>query len=332
MRMACSLCCTKSLLLLFIVSAIPTAYLIFLELSIPATHVYHYHSSGLFRECAKWDHLNRRFLVSYMDGGVGQVTVPHDYSPGSVLREVTVVKEPDLIGNGSLGIAVDHLRNRLLVVFADIMGNRYGALAAYDLSTWHRLFLTQLSGPGGEKSFADDVAVDAVGNAYVTDAKGSKIWKVSVNGEFLSIIKSPLFTPKEWYKNLVTLNGIVYHPDGFLIVIHTFSGNLYKIDVTKGDDEVKLINVSGGGGSLRFGDGLELLSATKLVVAGNPSGRLVESSDGWETASIVAKFSGPAHRLATAATVKDGRVYLSHLFGLGYPKKKHAIVEAVFST
>lgn len=181
---------------------------------------------------------------------------------------------------------------------------------------------------GDEKSFADDVAVDIEGNAYVTDAKSSKIWKVGVDGELLSIIRSPLFIPKEWYKNLVGLNGIAYHPDGFLIVIHTFSGNLFKIEIGKGDHQVKLIEVKGG--PLSFGDGIELLSATKLVVAGNPSARLVESSDGWETASVVAKFSGPAHRLATAATVKDGRVYLNHMFGLGFPKKKHALVEAVF--
>lgn len=181
---------------------------------------------------------------------------------------------------------------------------------------------------GDEKSFADDVAVDPEGNAYVTDAKASKIWKVGVNGEFLSIIRSPLFTSKEWYKNFVALNGIIYHPDGYLLAIHTFSGNLFKIETEKGD-EVKLINVVGG--PLLFGDGIELLSPTKIVVAGNPSGRLVESSDGWETASVVGKFSGPMHRLATAATVKDGRVYLNHMFGMGYPRKKHTIVEAVFS-
>lgn len=182
---------------------------------------------------------------------------------------------------------------------------------------------------GDEKALADDVAVDAEGIAYLTDAKASKIWKVGKDGKLLSIIRNPLFTPKEWYKNLVALNGIVYHPDGFLIVIHTFSGNLYKVDVAKGY-EVKLIEVAGG--PLSFGDGLELLSPTKLVVAGNPSGRLVESSDGWETASVVAKFNGPAHRLATAATVKDRRVYINHMLGMGYPKKKHVIVEAVFST
>lgn len=240
-----------------------------------------------------------------------------------------MVKDADLTGNASLGISVDRPRNRLLVAVADVFGNRFSALAAYDLDTWNRLFLTQLNGPSDEKAFADDVAVDAEGNAYVTDAKATKIWKVSVNGELLSTIQNPLFAAKEWYRNLISLNGIVYHPDGYLIVIHTLTGELFKIDLAKGD-EVKVIKVAGG--PLTFGDGIELLSPTKLVVAGNPSGRLVESTDGWETAAVVAKFKGPAHRLATAATVKDGRVYLNHMFGIGYPKKKHALVEAVFST
>lgn len=181
----------------------------------------------------------------------------------------------------------------------------------------------------GEKGFADDVAVDPEGNSYVTDTKGNKIWKVGVNGEFLSTIRSPLFPAKEWYYNLVGLNGIVYHPNGYLIVIHTLSGKLFKIKSTGEGYEVKLVNVTGG--SLMFGDGLELLSPTQLVVASNPS-KLVESSDNWETARVVGKFSGTTHRLVTAATVKDGKVYLNHLFGLGYPKRKHVLVEAVFSS
>lgn len=121
---------------------------------------------------------------------------------------------------------------------------------------------------GKEKTFADDVAVDEQGNAYVTDAKASKIWKVDVNGKLVYTITSPLFTPPGWYNNLVALNGIVYHPDGYLIVIHTFSGYLYKVDLTNGDvsNQVTVIDVSGG--TLRFGDGLELLSPTKIVVAG----------------------------------------------------------------
>ncbi|WCJ22322.1 Calcium-dependent phosphotriesterase superfamily protein [Euphorbia peplus] len=325
------LCSGRSLLLLFLISAVPAAYIISLELTPPSTHVFTYHSSGFFRECSKWDDLNRRFIVSFFENGLGEIRVPDgdDQSSGGVLEEVTVVKDVDLAGNSSLGIAFDRPRNRVLVAVADVLRNKYSALAAYDLSTWKRLFLTQLSGPSDAKAFADDVAVDPEGNAYVTDVVGSQIWKVGKDGELLTPIKSPLFIQKQWYQNLVGLNGIVYHPDGFLLVVHTFSGKLFKVDLSKDEESVKLVNVNGG--SLIMGDGILLLSPSKLVVAGNPSGRLVESSDGWESASIVGKFKGPTHRLASAATLKDGKVYLNHLVGMGYPKKKHAIVEAVFS-
>ncbi|KAK6937286.1 hypothetical protein RJ641_030794 [Dillenia turbinata] len=302
--MASFICSPKFFLLLFILSAIPVAYIISLERSTPTTHVYSYHSAGWFRESGKWDESHKRFLVSFMEGGLGQISVPnHVVSPEIVLNEVPVVKDADLAGNASLGLVVDTPRNRVLVAHADVIGNRYSALVAYDLSSWDRLFLTWLSGPGDEKSMADDVAVDAEGNAYVTDAKSSKIWKVGKDGQLISTIRSPLFTPKE-------------------------CGYLYKVTLGK-EDEVKLVKVVGG--SLIFGDGIELLSPTKLVIAGNPSGRLVESTDNWETASLIAKFSGPMHRLASAATVKDGKVYLNHLLGMGYPRRKHVFVEAVFA-
>lgn len=262
-------------------------------------------------------------------GGIGEI-VPRDGN-SDVLDEVTVVKDADLAGNASLGIAIDRDRNRLLVAVADLLGNRYSALAAYELSTWRRIFLAELSGHSIEKSFADDVAIDAHGNAYVTDAKGSKIWKVDVSGELVSTIESPLFTPPGWYNNLVALNGIVYHPDGFLVVIHTFSGFLYKIDLTgDGDDGNKVTVIEVNGGTLRFGDGLELLSPTKIVVAGSPSAKLIESSDGWQTATVTGWFNtGMVHRIVSSATVKEGKVYLNHIVGFG-SKKRHILVEAVF--
>ena len=193
-----------------------------------------------------------------------------------------------------------------------------------------------------EKSLADGVAVDAEGNAYVTDVIANKIWKVGVDGKVDSIIRSPLFTPEEWHNNLGGgLNGIVYHPRGFLLVVHTFTGDLFKIDLESGRGEsravsVKRVGISARGkrwGVLNFADGMELLSPTKLVVAGNPSASVFESADGlWDTAYLAAVFHGPTHRMATAATVKDGRVYLNHLIGMGIPKRKHALVEAVFSS
>lgn len=132
-----------------VLSAIPVGIIVSLERAQPATHVYHYHSSGWFRECAKWDSDNHRFIVSYFEGGVGQISVPENEKElqGRVLEEVRLVKETQLGGNASVGLTIDRNRNRVLVVNADVLGNRYGALVAYDLSTWNRLFLTQLSGP-----------------------------------------------------------------------------------------------------------------------------------------------------------------------------------------
>lgn len=146
--MASFFCSTNFFLLLFFLSAIPIAFIIHLETSAPKTHVYHYHSTGWLRECSKWDDVNRRFIVSFFEGGLGVIPVDADYSPGDVLQEIPVVKDADLIGNASLGFTIDRERNRVLVAIADVFGNRYSALAAYDLTSWNRIFLTKLNGPG----------------------------------------------------------------------------------------------------------------------------------------------------------------------------------------
>lgn len=143
--MSPSFCSARFSAALFIViSAVLIAYIISLERAVPSTHVYSYKSSGFFRECAKWDDVGQRFLVSFIDGGgVGEI-VPRDSE--EVLEEVTLVKDADLAGNASLGITIDRNRNRLLVAVADLLGNRYSALAVYDMSTWRRIFLAELSG------------------------------------------------------------------------------------------------------------------------------------------------------------------------------------------
>lgn len=179
----------------------------------------------------------------------------------------------------------------------------------------------------GEKpSLADDVAIDEEGNAYITDARSNKIWKISSDGELLSVIKSDIFVTKRGLlNNLVGLNGIVYHPNGYLLVIHTSTGSLFKINTRT--EEIALVKVEG---SLERGDGLELMSNEKLIVAGTPS-RLVESSDDWTTAKVVGRYVGPVHRIPTSATMKDGKVYLNHLVGFGFGRKTHRLAEATFT-
>ncbi|XP_039129849.1 uncharacterized protein LOC120265971 [Dioscorea cayenensis subsp. rotundata] len=310
--------CGRTAALLLLLTAIPIALIFSIERSASG---YKYSGGGWFHECAKWDASADRFLVStFTSGTIGEITI----GAGSELEEKTVVSDVDVAGNWSLGIAIDRRRNRLLVVYADVLGLTYGGVAAYDLRSWERRFLIQLAGKGGEKSFADDVAVDEDGNAYITDAKANKIWKVGLNGELLSVIRSDVFVQrKEWFYNFVGLNGIVYHPNGYLLVIHTATGHLFKVDIAT--ENVTVVNVKG---SLFMGDGLELLSPTKLVVAGSLFTKLVESTDEWNTAFTTARYIGLLHRIVSSATVKDGKVYLNHIISR---KSSHLIAEANFT-
>ncbi|MFS7942344.1 putative six-bladed beta-propeller, TolB [Helianthus anomalus] len=282
--MASFFCSTNFLLLLMLLTAIPLAIIVSLESATPTTNYYQFHSTSWLRESSKWDEVNRRFIVSFTDtGGLGVVHVPDNHNPKVVLEEVPVVNNTDFVGNGTCGVFIDRPRNRVLAAIADVSGNTYSAVAAYDLDSWERLFFTQLSSSGDGKSCADDVTVDAEGNAYVTDVKGTQIWKVGVDGRLLSIIKSPNFHAKEWYNDIMTLNGIVYHPNGYLIVAHTITGNLFKVEINN-DNKVSVIKVDS---KLTFADGLELLSPTKLIVAGVTGVKLVETGDDWLTGSVV---------------------------------------------
>ncbi|KAI0491322.1 hypothetical protein KFK09_025582 [Dendrobium nobile] len=327
----CGYCGRRTWALLLLATAIPIALIASLERAAIATNgSLRYRSGGWLRECAKWDHARRRFLIStYFDGGVAEIRLPaiSDGSDGSDLQERTFIADADVAGNVSLGILIDAKRDRLLVVYAEVMGLSSAAVASYGLDSGERLFLTRLSRPDDEPSFADDVAVDDDGNAYVTDTKANKIWKVGSNGELLSIIRNNIFVQKkEWYRNVFGLNGIVYHQNGYLLVVHTAGGYLFKVDIKT--EDVRVVQVTG---SLLLRDGLELLSPTKLVVAGTPSARILESFDDWNTATVTERFIGPLHRLATSATVKEGKVYINHLFGLGFTKRTHVITEAVFT-
>ncbi|KAH0450412.1 hypothetical protein IEQ34_021104 [Dendrobium chrysotoxum] len=326
--MASNCCGRRTWALLVLATAIPIALIASLERAATATNgSLRYRSGGWLRECAKWDHARRRFLIStFFDGGVAEIRLPA-ISDGSELQERTFIADADVAGNASVGILIDAKRDRLLVVYAEVMGLSSAAVAAYGLESGERFFLTRLSRPDDEPSFADDVAVDDDGNAYVTDTKANKIWKVGSNGELLSIIRSNIFVQKkEWYRTFVGINGIVYHQNGYLLVVHTAGGYLFKVDIKT--EDVRVVEVTG---SLLLGDGLELLSPTKLVVAGTPSARILESFDDWNTATVTKRFIGPLHRIATSATVKEGKVYLNHLLGLGVTRRTHVLTAADFT-
>jgi hypothetical protein len=104
----------------------------------------YYAGEGWMHECAKWDAEGGRFLAStFFGAGVAEVR------GGGAAGERVVLSDPDAAGRVALGLAVDAPRRRLLLVYADRLPRfGYAALAAYDLGSWRRLFLTRLDVPG----------------------------------------------------------------------------------------------------------------------------------------------------------------------------------------
>ncbi|KAL2609729.1 hypothetical protein R1flu_028302 [Riccia fluitans] len=272
-----------------------------------------YVGKGWFRESADWDPVQNRVIVSCFEGGIAEIRV-NCSNPGAILTEKKVIEDGDYAGNASLGVVVDSPRNRLLVVIAD-PNKRYSAVAAYDLQSLERLFLITLCGPE-RQSFADDVAVDKDGNAYVTDAHENIIWKVSPDGSQTTVISSAEFSsvPSKIPVGLVGLNGIQVHPEGFLLVSHTWAGVIFKSSL-----DGSFVNVVKLDDSLNVPDGILLVSPHRLVITSALSSYLVESLDGWETAKVIDTYTGPLHRLSTTAFLRSGKVYIN--FGVGYGLK-----------
>eukprot|EP00249_Psilotum_nudum_P021128 c27982_g5_i1 orf=327-824(+) len=114
------------------------------EKRIPSARI-DYASSGFFRDAAHWDPFGQRFLVSFIENGVGGVRSEVE---GGVGMEEILVQEEELRGNASLGFKVDVERERVVVVVADLYRNKFSALVAYDIKSWERIFMVKLAGAG----------------------------------------------------------------------------------------------------------------------------------------------------------------------------------------
>jgi hypothetical protein len=183
----------------------------------------------------------------------------------------------------------------------------------YDLATGRALHYADLTSltPNGDH-LINGITLDPNGNAYVTDSFAPIIYKVDPSGAPSIFLKH-----HEFEGDGIKLNGIVYHPDGFLLVVKKNTGVLYRIPVA---DPQRLARVdiarSFGGG-----DGLLLVDRETLVLVANRTPELVSetafvlgSKDAWASAVVTASTSLGNVYPTTCATL-DGRVYAlsSHL-------------------
>ncbi|GAB3893439.1 SMP-30/gluconolactonase/LRE family protein [Spirosoma agri] len=174
-------------------------------------------------------------------------------------------------------------------------------LLVFNLSTRQLERRTDLAAliPAAEPNFANDVTIAPDGTAYVTDSFSPVIYKVTASGTASVLVRDDV----RFASPTFGLNGIAYHPNGYLIVANTGQGKLYKVDLQNGN----AITEVGGTGALP-GDGLTFLNNDLYVVTGGNRVAQVRSTDNWQTATIV-KYDADVYTGATTSVAVNNQIY-----------------------
>ena len=151
------------------------------------------------------------------------------------------------------------------------------------------------------------MAVDAQGNAYVTDSFAPIIYKIDAQGTASVFLEdSRLAAPAGNFG----LNGIVFHPGGFLLVTKYDEGALYKIPLTNPSAFTRVASPA-----VPSADGLLLTDNNTLLVASNGIGTKINTvfqmhtSDGWASAAIT-KSVATGDVFPTALAQRGADVYV----------------------
>jgi len=270
---------------------------------------------ALYPESMTFDATNNRFLLgSLTAGAIGQVQDDGAYT--------AFADDAQLVS--TTGILVDESRNRVLAAVGDLAGNstrtssatqyQLAALASFDRSTGQRLAYVDLGGlrPGGAH-FANDVAVDNQGNAYVTDSFSPIIYKVDAQGKASVFLEdSRLAAPAGNFG----LNGIVFHPDGYLLVAKYDEGLLYKVPLANPSAFTQVAAST----PFTSADGLLLADNNTLLIAANGQTNAVlrvRTTDEWATATTAGSYA-TGNVFPTALARRGAEVYVlqSHVDAL----------------
>lgn len=167
----------------------------------------------LFPEGVVYDKFNNRFYVSSLtNGDIGIVDSAGNYS--------VFISDTSLIATN--GLEIDEARKLLYVT------NNTGSVGVYNLDDGSRVRLINLVKllPNAP-DFINDVALDAQGNAYVTNSASPVIYKITAAGKASIYFQDDAFATGP---NQFGFNGIEYgnHAGGYLLVAYSTANQVVK--------------------------------------------------------------------------------------------------------
>jgi sugar lactone lactonase YvrE len=262
---------------------------------------------ALYPETIEYDRKRDRFLVgSFREGAVYAID-----RAGDVTR---IIDDARLCS--VLGIAIDAERDRLWLVNGDLgassrpsaAGPRHLiAVGTYDLGSGNPVHYVDLASLSDGERLPNGLALDAAGDAYVTDSFSPNIYRITAEGRASLFLRDARFAGQG-----INLNGLVVHPDGYLLVIKKSDGSLFKVPLADPGraSRVELDRACVGG------DGVTLVGRTDLLIVANQVPETatnavfsLHSDDGWASAKVSPPFPlGTVY--PTTGVVRDGTFYV----------------------
>jgi hypothetical protein len=267
------------------------------------------HRPALYPETIEYNGRNDKFLLgSFRDGTIHEVDRTGQTS--------LLVDDPRLCS--VLGIAIDPARGRLGAVNSDLGASvkasavgpkKLAGVGIYDLSSGKPLDYVDLAPLSDGPHLLNGIALDQSGNAYVTDSFSPVIYKITPDGRASLFLRDERFAGEA-----INLNGVVAHPDGYLLVIKKSDGALFKVPLSRPAQFSKVII----GRQFVGGDGLTLVGKRELVVIANRTpiassnaAFSLSSDDDWGTAKLIASLPlGDVY--PTTAVLRNDTLYVVH--------------------
>ena len=238
-----------------------------------------FNATELYPEGIAYNQKENIFYVSSLHyGKIGKVKPNGEYSE--------FINDKDLVS--TIGIHLNKTQNLLYVCVSDpgVAVNTSAAsqmklakVIAFDTKTGKKKFVSDLGALNKDgNNFANDLDFDSQGNAYVTNSASPIIYKINKKGA-----ASIFATSDNWKKEGFNLNGIVFHPNGYLIAVQSNTGELFKIELKNPKIITKITTDLFLGG-----DGLILNGKNELVVISNSKKEAykINTMDNFTTAKV----------------------------------------------
>lgn len=252
---------------------------IFLQSINAFTQNIQFNATELYPEGIAYNQKENIFYVSSLHyGKIGKVNSKGEYSE--------FINDKELVS--TIGIHLNKAQNLLYVCVSDpgVAVNTSAAtqmklakIIAFDTKTGKKKFVSDLGALNKDgNNFANDLDFDSQGNAYVTNSASPVIYKINKKGT-----ASVFATSYNWKKEGFNLNGIVFHPNGYLIAVQSNTGELFKIELKNPKNITKITTDLFLGG-----DGLILNGKNELVVISNlkKEAYIINTTDNFATAKV----------------------------------------------